>query len=265
MKHINRVLLLTCFISPLALADVAPVMSITPVSQNGEAQMQVQAAPLDVNQRVAVLERQMAAMNQIGLLTQVNNLQQEVQNLQGQVQVLTHTDQTLQAQSTSQYADLDNRLQERGGLKPLVPVPVVAPVPLDKSASAPADSDQDLYEKAYANIQQQNSPKAITGLNTYLTQYPTGQYAANAHYWLGQLYVTKGDSVSVGKAVTEFQTVINQYPQSDKIKDASLKLGYAYLLQNKNIDAKAQFQKVMKDYPGSSAAQLAETRLAQLP
>ena len=31
--------------------------------------------------------------------------------------------------------------------------------------------------------------KAITSFNQFLQQYPDGQYAANAHYWLGELYL----------------------------------------------------------------------------
>ncbi|MDX2164084.1 MAG: outer membrane protein assembly factor BamD, partial [Gammaproteobacteria bacterium] len=73
-----------------------------------------------------------------------------------------------------------------------------------------------------------------------------------------------GDDKSVKAAVSEFDTVIKKYPKSDKSKEASLKLGFAYLLQNKNADAKIQFKKVIKQYPGTSVAKLAEARLAQL-
>jgi TolA-binding protein len=58
--------------------------------------------------------------------------------------------------------------------------------------------------------------------------------------------------------------VIKKYPKSDKVKEANLKLGFAYLLQNKDKEAKLQFKKVMKEYPGTSTAQLAQARLAQL-
>ena len=238
-------------VCPTAWADDAPVVSITPVDNDASVNVNNTLNNLPLDQRVGILERQISAMNQVGLLNQVNTLQQSVQDLQGKVQVLNHTLETLQAQSTSQYADLDARLIQNK--------------PVNNVNSSNNNNEKTLYQKAYASIQAKHNAEGLTQMKNYLAQFPHGEYAANAHYWLGQLYVLKGDSVSLNHAVTEFKGLIAQYPTSDKIKDATLKLGYVYVLQNQNTQAKAQFRKVMKDYPGTSDAQLAESRLAQLP
>ena len=266
MKNSMRKLILVgCLFSPLAFADEAPVESITAATSSSSAPIAT-AAPtqpaLTLDQRVAVLERQISTMNQIDLVNQMTHLEQQVQDLEGQVQVLSHTLQTAQAQSTSQYADLDKRLQN-ASVKTPAPVASAPAVPAVDTA-APEQDEQTLYDAAYKNIKEQKNAEGIEGMKKYLTQYPNGKYAASAHYWLGQLYILKGDNKSIKQAVSEFDIVIKKYPKSDKVKESNLKLGFAYLLQNKNQAAKAQFHKVMKEYPGSSTAQLAEARLAQL-
>lgn len=266
IKLFKNMVVFSLFISPVAFAQNAPVVSIAPPTSNSSGSINNNAQPpLTMDQRLAVLERQLSAMNQIDLVNQVNHLEQQVQDLQGQVQVLSHSLQTVQTQTTSQYADIDKRLQQKSGS--------------DKdnnSATTPADpnqaitsedstsSEKALYDSAYKNIKAQKNTEAMLGFKKYLVKYPTGDHAVDAHYWLGQIYILKGDDVSVQHAITEFNTVIKKYPDSDKAKESSLKLGFAYLLQNKTKEAKAQFRKILKDYPGTSTAQLAEARLAQL-
>lgn len=275
LKHsVKTLILLSFFVSPWVLADeaAAPVVAITPapadtvpVPQNVPASSPaVSTLPLD--QRVAVLERQISAMNQIDLVNQMTRVEQQIQDLQGQVQVLSHTLQTLQSQTTNQYADLDKRLQTES--TPSAPstsssTPAAKGTSKSTVASDPK-AEQKIFNAAYKDIREQKNTAGIEGMKKYLTKYPDGQYAPSAHYWLGQVYLLKGDDKSVKNAVTEFDTVIKNYPKTDKARDASLKLGFAYLLQNKTSDARHQFKKVMKDYPGTSAAEIAKARLAQL-
>jgi len=256
----------------LSYADEAPVMSVTPSTADAANASDMNAAPVDtssmsLDQRVAVLERQVGAMNQINLMNQLNDLQQQMQELQGQVEQLSHSLQTLQTQNTSQYSDLDQRLKKLEGpgiSASTTPPAAAASTAVATPAAKPISSadEETAYESAYEKVKGGKYNEAIASLSQFLTQYPQGTYAPNAHYWLGQMYLLKGDGQSAAK---EFTTVISQYPQNQKIKDANLKLGFAYLLQNKNAQAKAQFRKVMKAYPGTSTAQLAEARLAQLP
>lgn len=279
---IRKIILVGCIISPLAFADPAPVVSITPASPPADTSTDAAPAtpvpvspamPLTLDQRVSMLERQLSAMNQIDLVNQVSQLEQQVQDLQGQVQVLSHTLQTVQTQTTSQYADLDQRLQKATTATPASTSTSTSTATTATTSGTPVTpkdttdtkiSEKDLYGAAYKNIREQKNADGIAGMKKYLDKYPDGKYASNAHYWLGQLYILKGDDKSIKDAVIEFNTVIKKYPDSKENKEASLKLGFAYLLQNKSIEAKAQFKKVIKEFPGTSAAQLAEARLAQL-
>ncbi|MDX2164942.1 MAG: YbgF trimerization domain-containing protein, partial [Gammaproteobacteria bacterium] len=241
-SSVKKLILLSFLASPLVFADNAPVVAITPVTataaNNSSAAATTSTSTLTIDQRVAVLERQISAMNQIDLVNEMSRVEQQIQDLQGQVQVLSHTLQTVQSQTTSQYADLDKRLSD--AQPAAIPATTTSTATDSKDSNNPTDSEAEkkLYDAAYKNIREQKNAAGIAGMKKYLDKYPDGQNAPNAHYWLGQIYLLKGDDKSVKAAVSEFDTVIKKYPKSDKSKEASLKLGFAYLLQNKNADAK---------------------------
>jgi tol-pal system protein YbgF len=285
-------------VSPILFADEdAPVVAAVPaddqstqVSDSGGAQppvstptptAAVDTSGMSIDQRVAILERQMAAANQINTMNQVNDMQQQLQELQGQLEELSHTVQTLKTQATSQYADVDQRLRKLEGTGggqasqasgSAASSSSPSSIAVTPAATTTANQNQTItdasigaeraYQSAYDKVKNGNYSEGIIGMQKFLTQYPTSSYVPNAHYWLGQMHLLKGDGKSAAK---EFDLVINQYPQDQKVKDATLKLGFAYLLQNKSSEAKAQFKKVMRLYPGTSTAQLAEARLAQMP
>lgn len=257
----------------VVFAEDAPVEVATP-SDNTQMQTQDQSvqntsspsttdnSSLPLDQRVAILERQLSAANQVGLMNQINDLQNQVQELQGQVEQLSHTVQTLQSQSTTQYADLDQRMSKLGNNSTTANTSAndaqASPAP---STTANNTNEQQDYEAAYDKVKNGNYSDAIVNLKKFIGQYPSGIYAPNAHYWLGQMYLLKGDGRNAAK---EFDLVIKQYPKNPKIKDAKLKLGFAYLLLNKNTEAKVQFKRVIAEYPDSSTAKLAKARLAEI-
>lgn len=128
-------------------------------------------------------------------------------------------------------------------------------------ASAPASKEAQLYQAAKNQIDSKNYSSAIKGMNAYLSQYPAGQYAANAYYWLGELYMISGDNQ---KANDAFTTVVSNYPKSGKVQDAMLKLGMLAMSNQDYAGAKKTFKSLIKQYPGTPAARVAGQQLDQL-
>lgn len=256
---------------------------------------------MSLNDRVAQLERQIANMNQLNLLGQVNQLQQQVQDLTGQLETATHNLQVLQNQQKNQYADLDQRLSklENPSAK-TVPASNAnsatnnnadtststdnqqtttdssststgddaTPTPSSQNNSSSSDNqvsnalqEQTDYQKAYNLIKNKNYSGATTSMVQFLKQYPNSSYALNAHYWLGEMYLLQN---MPGQAATEFNAVINKYPQNPKTGDAMLKLGFAYADQQKWPQARKQLLLVSSRYSGSSTGQLAAERLKEM-
>ncbi len=146
--------------------------------------------------------------------------------------------------------------------KKVSPESVAAPVKTAAANNQPnVVEEQQIYQTAYDLIKAKKYNEAVNTLQKMLQKYPTGQFAANAHYWLGELYglLNKND-----QSAAEFSNVVKNYPDSPKIADAQLKLGLIYAAQFKWPEAKTAFKKVLSNYPGTASARLASEQLKQL-
>jgi tol-pal system protein YbgF len=136
------------------------------------------------------------------------------------------------------------------------------------TASASADAhqpnvaeEQQIYQTAYNFIKEKKYNDAVNALQGMLKRYPSGQFASNAHYWLGELYGLMGKNA---EALTEFGAVVHSYPESPRVSDAQLKLGLIFASQLKWAEAKTALKKVINHYPGSASARLASDQLKQI-
>ena len=114
---------------------------------------------------------------------------------------------------------------------------------------------------AYDELRSGHTLQSIEQFKAYLNQYPSGEYANNAQYWLGEAYRVNQDNASARKA---FNDVLEKYPDSAKVPDATLKLGYIEVDQKNFIKAAEYFNRVISDYPKSPAAVLAAKKLLKL-
>lgn len=232
---------------------------------------------------------------------QVESLQTEVQTLRGQVEQLTRRLEQVQTQQKTMYTDLDGRIAKTVDTKTVaanaavaednVPaldkaadeVPPVAAAPvMGKHAAKPVliktskkqttssdmkkpqpniAEEQRIYQTAYNLIKVKRYSDAVIALQGMLKKYPSGQFASNAHYWLGELYgiMSKNDL-----ALNEFQTVVDSYPDSPRVSDAQLKVGLLLASQLKWPEAKTALRNVISNYPGSASAKMASEQLKQI-
>lgn len=247
---------------------------------------------LSTDQRLARLEQQLNNSLHSDVTAKVGDMQSELQALRGQLETLSHQVQELQDQQKKMYSDLDKRVNQKTSnaisadsdsdtagnipadtIKPKakpskVKTPVVThAVTADKApSSSTADQpnvaeEQQIYQSAYNFIKAKKYNEAASTLQNMLQKYPSGQFAANAHYWLGELYGLMGKN---DLSLTEFETVVKNYPDSPKVADAQLKLGLIYAGLFKWPDAKSAFKKVINTYPGTSSARLASEQMKQI-
>ncbi len=237
--------------------------------------------------RLKRVEQQIQNMQNDGTAEKINALQTQVQTLRGQVEQLTHDLQQATSQQKSMYTDLDKRVMELKLNPTKVPSTMestlAAPKPMrssskttvkmdgelnnsrlaDKKISAQPDiaEEQQIYQTAYNLIKAKKYEEAVTTLQLMLKKYPSGQFASNAHYWLGELYglLSKNEL-----ALAEFNIIVTQYTDSPRLSDAQLKIGLIYAAQSKWPEAKTVFKKVINRYPGTTSARLAAQHLAQM-
>lgn len=204
------------------------------------------------------------------LFQQMYQLQQEVTMLRGMLEEQSYKIKQMEQDQLDRYQDLDRRLS---GLTS-APAPAAggsasdsdaatAPVQAPAASAAPADPEQEklLYDASFDLVKARDFEKAALAFNAFLRRYPDSQYAGNAQYWLGEVYLVQSDLESAGKA---FAQVISRYPNHRKESDAIYKLGDVERRLGHNDKARDLFQQVISKYPDSSAAQLASRELNTL-
>jgi len=238
--------------------------------------------------RVAALEAQSTnTQGNTDLLNQVNQLRSELTDLRGMVEQLQNENQQLKQRAKDQYLDLDGRLGRleggaapAGGAVPPVALPPAAAggsaanppvdptagaapeaapsVHGDAGAMAQAGDERTAYGVAFDALKKGEYADAANLFTSFLELYPSGVYAPNALYWLGEsYYVTQNYQM----AADQFRALISRYPTHDKAPGALLKLGLAQYGLGKVNDAEGTLQSVISQYPNSDVARTAEDRL----
>jgi tol-pal system protein YbgF len=111
-------------------------------------------------------------------------------------------------------------------------------------------------------VRGQEFDAAVDAFTTFLRSYPDGRYAPNAHYWLGELYlvIEPADPEAARQA---FTLLLNEYPDNAKVPDALYKLGRVQYIKGNPQRAREYLERVIREYPDSSAARLAGDFLDQ--
>lgn len=125
----------------------------------------------------------------------------------------------------------------------------------------PQAGEQAAYDVAFSALREGRYAESARRFSAFLEQFPEGDLADNATYWLGEsYYVTQNYQI----ALDTFRSLLARYPQSAKTQDALLKVGYClYELKQWN-EAEAALNEVVVRYPDSTVARLAQGRLRAL-
>ena len=139
------------------------------------------------------------------------------------------------------------------------PAPASEPGVIESTAN-PAD-ERALYESAFDSLKEGRYAEAARRFQTFLDQYPDGEFSPNAQYWLGEsYYVTQNYQI----ALESFQRLLSRFPSSNKSPDALLKVGYCHYELKQWPQAESTLNQVVQQYPDTTVARLAQGRLRAL-
>ncbi len=247
----------------------------------------------DMEARLIRIERVIDNQSLLQIANQLEQLQAETRGLRGELETLVYESENQGARQRELYLDVDRRLQTieqsqiRGGLAPFGPGgggdefggggfgPGAGGPVQGQQGQSPgqggaisalpsmpgAGNDQDAYQAAFNLLQNRQYEQAEQAFTQFLANHATSRLADNAQYWLAETYYVRSD---FNGALPHFQRVLDQYPQSDKRPDALLKIGFCNYELRRWDDARAALQRVARDYPGTTAAQLATQRLQRI-
>ena len=211
------------------------------------------------------------------LFNQLQRMQDQLAQQQGTIEVLQNEVRQLKQEGLERYQDLDRRIG--AGVAPAAtpdnssaggaPSAAAGGAAAGVAAAAPAASSEPgdpakeklYYDAAFDLIKAKDFDKASQAFTAFLRKYPNSQYAGNAQYWLGEVNLAKGDLQAAGQA---FAKVSQLYPKHAKVPDSLYKLADVERRLGHTDKVKGILQQVVAQYPGTSAAQLAQRDLQRM-
>ena len=212
------------------------------------------------------------------LFNQLQSMQQQIERQQGAIEVLQNDVARMKQENLERYQDLDRRIgtgvapaatpeNSSGGGELNAPAAAAgagaAAAQAPAAGSEPADPAKEklYYDAAFDLIKAKDFDKASQAFAAFLRKYPNSQYAGNAQYWLGEVNLAKGDLQGAGQA---FAKVSQLYPKHAKVPDSLYKLADVERRLGHTDRVKGILQQVVSQYPGTSAAQLAQRDLQKM-
>jgi tol-pal system protein YbgF len=210
------------------------------------------------------------------LFMQLQQMQDEIARLRGMVEVQQNDIQRMKQEALERYQDLDSRIGAGGAAAAASnnsqsagndasasgsPAPAAAQAPAAGTEPPDPAKEKLYYEAAFDLIKAKDFDKASQAFGAFLRKYPNSSYAGNAQYWLGEVNLAKGDLQGAGQA---FAKVSQLYPKHAKVPDSLYKLADVERRLGNTEKVKGILQQVVAQYPGTSAAQLAQRDLQRL-
>jgi len=121
---------------------------------------------------------------------------------------------------------------------------------------------QALYDRGYTLYHQKHFVDAEASFQRFLQAEPNSELADNAQYWIGECRYSRGD---MRGALAAFRETVARYPAGNKTADALLKAGMSLENLGDKEAARNTYQEVLRRYPGTAVAAVAEERRAKLP
>lgn len=134
-----------------------------------------------------------------------------------------------------------------------------APAPATDSPSdaatgdtaVPVTDEKAAYQAGLDLILSGRLDEGMARMQALLDQHPSGAYAANAEYWLGEALSSQGRNE---EALKHFRNVEARYPKHHKNADALLRTGMILRQQGDAAGAGKAFRQVVQRFPASAAA-----------
>lgn len=223
----------TCVFSAAPVSDLALSGSSSQSSTPIEKKLQQLTRLLDARNKA-----------QVRMQTQLDEISQEMNQMKGSIELFNHKLEQVETRQRNLYQSIGSN----------------KPSDTKTEEDTTGGADKIAYQKA-VNLVLVNKEftQAITAFEAFIIDNPESSYVANSHYWLGQLLYKQKKRKEARNA---FLTVSEKFPESTKHPDALFKIGIIDEYLGDIDSAKTFYNKVLTEFPDSSAAGLSKKRLA---
>jgi tol-pal system protein YbgF len=198
------------------------------------------------------------------LSLQTQELEHRMKALEDRLNRLVRQNQT----QVAQIAGVSHGLEKVATRKPPPPRPVrKPPAPkAEEKKEAPKPemeekTEKDRYSAAYLALKSGRYENAGAEFERLLKDYPKGEFADQARYWLGESYMARQ---KLRKAIRAFRKVVKDHPESAKHAAALFSLGKAYEQAGRNADARKAYARLVREHPDSDEYLPATKRIQAL-
>ena len=258
-----------------SLAGCATSSDLKAVRSELNQQMEAKLASMDtrLDSRLAAVQKEqeknvtaLASMRKGHANTTADfaELRDQIQQLRGQLESLKK--EVAREKDDSYKEKIDNLLLKVNFIENFLEISKKdSPTDVDASAQTkdPAGKQDKAaqYASAYQTFKNGNYPKAREAFQSFLAAYPAGEYSDNAQFWIGECFFFEK---KYEKAILEYEKVTKKFPSSNKVPYALLKQGISFQNLGDKVSAKLLLQQVIKDYPNTSQARIARSKLQEI-
>lgn len=118
-----------------------------------------------------------------------------------------------------------------------------------------------LYERAYDAFKEGKYAKARSEFQELLKKFPRGELSENAQFWIAESYFFEKQ---FERAIVEYEKTLKDHAGGHRTPQALLRQGLSFLSLGDKMQARLYFEKVRDDFPHSTQARLARSRLAEM-
>lgn len=230
-----------------------------------EARKQIEQLEARISSLEESYKQQTSSM--LDLLSQVENLNQELRKLRGQNEELVHNLQDAEKRQKDFYVDLDARVRRFETTAETTPAPQAATQQASPAtAAAPKVEDSQAqekaaYDEAFGFYKTANYERALVSFRDFVKKYPDSSMAVNAHYLMGNAYFALED---FKRSIASYEVVVSKFESNAKVPDALLNIAGCQQKLSDVAAARKTLKQLIAKYPDSQAAAKAKKRLAAL-
>src|SRR5438067_1866112 len=252
------------------VAGLLVVLWAAPSHAQNKDILQLQRDVLDVTERVKQIQTMLDQNNTVvkslveKMADQVGTLASSTQKISQTVDALKSQDDTntreMRAILTTLNTTVKDLEESMSSVRSQINS-VTRELTTIKTTAEPLAGPNDLWRTAYADYSAGIYDLAISGLQEFLSKYPTDPRAPDTHLLLGDAQAAQK---KFDVAITEYDFVLQKFPESDKTRAALLKKGLALAETNQPQQAIQTLNEVVKKFPNTSEATSATTRIREL-
>ena len=220
-------------------------------NQMGALQKTVQEVQANTGSRIDTMTQQTQ-----GLSDNLQDVQARVAKLSQQ---LTDAQGLLQSIDAKLSGAVSATVMSNAGAPGAPPAPMTGGA-APPAAMAPISADT-LYQNALRDMTTGKYDLAKQEFSDYVKNFPAGDLASNAQFYLGEIAYRQNDFKG---AIAAYDAVLTKYPKSFKIAASLLNKGIAEAELGLKASATRDLREVIRRFPGSEEARRAQSKLSEI-